>query len=314
MELRQLRYFSVVASERHFGRAARRLNVAQPAISRQIQKLERELGVTLFVRGARGIRLTSEADRLLSRIEPLLADLKDIVDEIAAKGPGPRGIVTISMAAATAELLSVPLAARMARQYPDLRLGFRTEHASNRLDLVLTNRVDIAIVPTLQPVPGLTLKPLWREPLCIICRKDDKRFQKPEVELTQLATIPLTCGSIDTSTRRILDDAMARVGLKTRLALEVDTFAAAKRLVLAGHAPTVNGAGLVASEVKQGELRAVPVKGLFLLRTLAVSSRPLAPSVQIVANEIETTVRRMIRSRKWSLVQEIDAMGEPLRG
>jgi len=315
MELRQLRSFVVIAAEGHFGRAAQRLNMAQPAISRHIQKLENELGVTLFVRHARGVRLTPAGTRLYARLQPVLGELNNIVEEIAGSRKGPRGFVTIASAAATADLLSEPLVTRISRQFPDLRIGFRTAHFSTGLDLVLTRRVDIAIVQTLHAVSGLTVTPLWREPLCLICRADDDRFQRNMIETQDLASVPLTCGSVDTAPRRALDEAMARSGLAIRVETEVDTFNAANRLVLAGFAPTVNAAAasLVAGEMKRGVLRAIPIKGLYLFRSIASITRPESSTVGIVKEQIEATVRTMIRTRKWGLAEEIDPSGNPLR-
>jgi len=75
MEIRQLRYFVVVAREGHFGRAARKLNVTQPAVSRAIQSLEEELDVQLFERLPRGVRLAASGQRYLTEVERILADL-----------------------------------------------------------------------------------------------------------------------------------------------------------------------------------------------------------------------------------------------
>src|SRR5262249_45187963 len=167
----------------------------------------------------------------------------------------------------------------------------------------------------LHAVSGLTVKPLWREPLCLICRADDKRFQCKTIEAEDLASVPLICGSVDTAPRRTLDEAMARTGLAIRLETEVDTFSAANRLVLAGFAPTVNAAAasLVAGEIKKNVLRAIPIKGLYLFRSIASITRPERSTISIVKEQIEATVRNMIRTRKWGLAEEIDPSGNPIR-
>ncbi|MFC7691927.1 LysR family transcriptional regulator [Paeniroseomonas aquatica] len=91
MELRQLRYFAAVARERHFGQAARALRIAQPAVSRQIQQLEAELGVRLFDRRPRGAVLTAEGLALLDRAERLLGRRMRCAATRAARPTGRAG-------------------------------------------------------------------------------------------------------------------------------------------------------------------------------------------------------------------------------
>ncbi len=95
MELRQLRYFKAVAQELHFGRAGEKLGVAQPALSRQVQALEKELGADLFDRAHRRVRLTEAGKAVLSAATRLLADADQLVEEArrAARGETGRLIV-----------------------------------------------------------------------------------------------------------------------------------------------------------------------------------------------------------------------------
>lgn len=95
MELRQLRYFCAVAEEVHFGRAAQRLNVAQPALTRQIQNLEREIGVELFERLPRGIRLTAAGSSFLADAQKLLSGVEDMTNRARSISCGKLGTVRI---------------------------------------------------------------------------------------------------------------------------------------------------------------------------------------------------------------------------
>ena len=91
MELQQLAYFEVIAEESHFGRAGKRLSVAQPALTRQIQQLERELGVQLFDRSHRRIRLTEAGQALLTEARELLARAEQARDAARRAGRGGDG-------------------------------------------------------------------------------------------------------------------------------------------------------------------------------------------------------------------------------
>ena len=83
MELQQLRYFDEVARTQHVTNSAKKLNVAQPALTQSIRRLERELGVTLFERVGRNVRLTACGDALQKRVAPLLAALDELPEELA---------------------------------------------------------------------------------------------------------------------------------------------------------------------------------------------------------------------------------------
>src|SRR5215210_1655307 len=95
MELRALRYFQFVAKLRSFSKAAVHLRVAQPAVSRQIQKLENELGVPLFTRKGRGIELTGAGSVLLQRARSLLGQVGQIVDEVRTNSGATSGTITV---------------------------------------------------------------------------------------------------------------------------------------------------------------------------------------------------------------------------
>src|SRR5258708_10828323 len=79
MELRQLRYFVAVGEEQHYGRAEKRLGVAQPALSRQIQNLEEEIGFKLFERLSRGVKITAAGEFLLKEARRILQEVNDAI-------------------------------------------------------------------------------------------------------------------------------------------------------------------------------------------------------------------------------------------
>jgi LysR family nitrogen assimilation transcriptional regulator len=183
---------------------------------------------------------------------------------------------------------------------------------TTRLELTLQRRIDIAIVDMVRGAPGLSVKPLWREPLCILCRSDDARFVRPMLDLQELAGIDLVNGFTDTSPRRVLDEAMERAGLHNTPIIEVDAFSTSKRLMLAGHAPTVNTPALVAAELRSGLVRAIPIRGLYLNRAVAISDEhPAGVAVRFVAEQIAECAREMIALGEWPLAEALDASGSP---
>src|SRR5437763_13927032 len=93
IELRHLRYFVAVAAELHFGRAARRLHLAQPPLSQQIRKLEEILGCQLFLRTSRAVRLTAAGEAFLERARRTLSNVHDDMQEARSIGTGEQGLL-----------------------------------------------------------------------------------------------------------------------------------------------------------------------------------------------------------------------------
>lgn len=108
LELRTLRYFVCVAEEGALTRAAERLRIAQPALSRQIAKLEADLGVSVFVRTPRGVELTEAGEILLSRSNTILAQIQQTHHDVTAHASNPRGVVVLGMPPTPGEFIAPP--------------------------------------------------------------------------------------------------------------------------------------------------------------------------------------------------------------
>ena len=145
MELRQLEYFVAVAEEANFTRAAERIHVAQPAVSAQIQRLERELGQTLLDRSRRAVRLTAAGEAALPYAKAALAAVKDMhvaVDELTQLV---RGTVTIGTVAS--HNVDIPgVLADFHSDHPKVEITLGTDSSDNLIENVRTGELDAAIV------------------------------------------------------------------------------------------------------------------------------------------------------------------------
>ncbi|RYJ01090.1 MAG: LysR family transcriptional regulator, partial [Actinomycetales bacterium] len=147
MELRHLRSFAVLAEERHFGRAAARLHIAQPALSQQVKQLERELGVPLFTRTTRRVELTEAGARFVEHARTVLGDVARAEDDMALVASGRAGRVSVGfIGTATYDVL--PRVAREVRAaLPDVELELRGELLSPELVAGLADRTfDLALI------------------------------------------------------------------------------------------------------------------------------------------------------------------------
>ncbi|MBM0126065.1 LysR family transcriptional regulator [Pimelobacter simplex] len=166
--LRHLRYFVTVAEERHFGRAAERLHMAQPPLSQQIRRLEAEVGVDLFVRTTRRVDLTAAGAAYLDRARAILADVDDAADEARRVAAGTVGRLAIGCVGSATYSLLPDLSRRLAEELPGVDFAFRGEMlVADQVEALRTGAIDVALLrPPVDDV-SLTLTPLREERLVV---------------------------------------------------------------------------------------------------------------------------------------------------
>src|SRR5437773_4952487 len=149
MELRSLGYFVRIAELGSITRAAAHLRLAQPALTRHVQRLEEELGVALFTRANRGVRLTEAGQKLLESAERILRDVERTGDEIRTQDAHPSGRIILGVTPTLCPVLAPELSARMRRDYR--RVELKVVHAGMvRLEeFVIDGRVDVALLSEL---------------------------------------------------------------------------------------------------------------------------------------------------------------------
>jgi DNA-binding transcriptional LysR family regulator len=190
MELRQLHYFVAVAEELHFGRAAERLHIVQPAVSQQVRRLEAELGTALFDRSTRRVTLTIAGQRLLPEARAVLAAVERAQESMTV------------LAAERATMLrlgtSTGLGERLPRVLAELRVrapGHGVElvrmPAHERLAQVAEGGLDAAFVRGSAAHSGVRLKPVWQERLVAVLPAAHPLATETQVALSRLAVLPL---------------------------------------------------------------------------------------------------------------------------
>lgn len=190
MELRQLAYFVAVCEEGGFGRAAERLSIVQSAVSQQIRRLERELGVPLFHRSTRHVRLSGAGERLLPEARAVLAAAHRTRQLAADIRAGTDGVLRLGIVQGPGDRIYRTLN-ELAAVVPRLQVRPRRLPPTARLAAVRSGELDAALVRALTHAPGLELLPIWNDPLYVALPAGHPLARSAELRLEDLAGLPL---------------------------------------------------------------------------------------------------------------------------
>jgi DNA-binding transcriptional LysR family regulator len=280
MELRQLSYFVTVAEELHFGRAAERLHIVQPAVSQQVRRLERELGVELFDRSPRRVTLTEAGARFLPEARAVLAAAaraKAAVAEDRSLSPG-------TLRLGTSAGLGDHLDRLLDRLAPGLTVQLVYGPAAERAEQVRDGRLDATFVRGTLHYPGLRRIPAWQEPLFAAISARHPLAGQAEVKLADLAPFRLRLTErrnnaplVDLVVRACYEAGFAPV-LAPVAAVLTDSLA----MIGADDSWTVVYASH-ARQVRSGRVVFRPLAGTGLALSTALIVRPDSPSPAIDA-------------------------------
>lgn len=193
MELRHLRYFVALAEELHFARAARKLGIAQPPLSRQIAQLECEVGARLFDRDTRKVQLTEAGSVFLTEARLTLAQAERALRSVRHFGTDRRTVFNIGYGVSF-DLHLLPLViSRLMQAHPEARINARHMLSVEQPEALLKGDIDVGLVcfplPN-DPDPRLVELPMFREPIIAVLPADHPLAQRETIPLSELATIP----------------------------------------------------------------------------------------------------------------------------
>lgn len=237
--LRHLRAVVAVAEERHFGRAAERLHIAQPPLSRQVRDLEEELGAELFDRSRRPVRLTAAGEAFLGEAKRGLDQVARAVDRGRRAGRGELGRLSIAALPWAHNGILPPVVSAFRARAPDVYLELSTQAPGDQAEALRNGRLDIGFAGFahwLAAVRGLEVEPLLEEPFVAMVADDHPLARRTEVSLEQLASEPFV--SISRAGAPELSDVQAGAfserGLSPTLAQEAPDPEALLGLIAAG--------------------------------------------------------------------------------
>ena len=262
MELRRLRYFLRIAGEGSLGKASRSLGIAQPALGRQIQLLESELGVRLFHRVARGMVLTDEGEYLKEALEHPLQQIDLALQNVRSPSTRVEVSLTLGLPPNLARLLGPGLMRRMGRDLPNLKLRIAEGSAINLAADVSRSLVDIALIVDTTPSIRTFRSEILTEQLMLVGLPGTLPARRESLGVKDLEGLPLILPGPQASLRSKLTKAAASAEAAIRVALEVDYASLAKLAVLDGTGFAVLAPLDFREEAQLGTLAGLPIEGL----------------------------------------------------
>lgn len=259
MDLKQLRSFREIAEAGSLSRAADRLRLAQPALSRQIRLLEAEAGLPLFVRHGRGMALTEAGRELLARISGPMRQLEGAFAEVRALAGTVAGDVAFGMMPTVAAVLAGPLARRVAERHPEVSLRIVEGYTGHLIEWVQRGATDATLLYGPATDLHLPVRELFVESLVLAGPPGSRLSPETPVSLAATAHLPLVLPSRPHGLRAIVDAAAARARVTLNLRHEADSFLVLKELVACGLGFAILPRSAIRREEQEGRMEVAPL-------------------------------------------------------
>lgn len=293
MDLRQIEYFVRVAELGSFTRASIALNVAQPALSRQVRQLEVELRQTLLVRNGRGAIPTEAGRVLLAHGRGILHQVERAREELGRMRGSLAGRVAVGLPPSVARVLAVPLMRAFRRRLPDAQLSISEGLSAAMQERLAHGGLDIAVLYDARPVEDLDLQPLVDESLYLVGPRPRGLAEDPPpgaIGLDEVARLPLVIPSRPNAMRMRVESEMAAIGCRPTVALEVDGVPAILDLVADGAGHAVLPRNAVTRSINPSSFTTRPIGPPPLRISLSTAASALRP-----ATLTQQTARDLIR-------------------
>jgi LysR family nitrogen assimilation transcriptional regulator len=256
VNLRQLESFVRVAELGSFSKAARVLDIAQPALSRQVRLLETDLRETLLLRNGRGVSLTPAGRRLFEHGVQILQRVAQARADLGAQRDAPVGQVTIGLPPSIGRRLTQPLLEAFRDQLPRARVTIVEGLSRDIAEWIGSGRADLGLLYNPEPSAALEITPLLREPLCLVQPRSARarKGEPPTVALRELSAYPLIVPERHQALRKLLESQAMLAGVTLDIACEVSSIPAIVDLVCARMGNAVLHASAVAASGRVAEL------------------------------------------------------------
>ena len=295
MELRQIQYFVALYEERSVTRAARRLNIVQPALSMQMTKLEENWGQQLFVRHARGVEPTPVGDQMYKLFLPILADFHKAKERLTQQPGSLKGHVRVGLIKSVAQNALVTTLLDFQRMHPKVTLSIEEGLTDYLLQSTLAGLLDAAVTNTPKRSVGLDMEIVLDEPMLLVVGANHHKLPS-KVSIDSLSTLNLALPTHNHGLRRLIDQWAYEMGLTLVPAVEIDAMIALGGVVAGGAYATLMPESVV-RYVNREQLLTVHTVGNQTFRRQVVcltsAARPMSESSQAFVNLLKQNIKRL---------------------
>lgn len=285
MDTAELRTFLTVAELGSFSRASVRLGIPQPTLSRQVGRLEEELGSPLFHRHGRGVALTELGRQLGAEAAPLIRDLDQVRVDLLAMSGATSGVVRFGVPPSTGRSMAASVVSAFRARCPAAHLHVMEASSATLAEWLEAGTVDVAILYDERRSPGMAVSPILREDLFLVGRPGSLPQADP-VPIHEIATNRMILPSKGEGLRRAIDTGFEAAGIGFESSLEIDSIATMKLLVEGEDLLTILPHGAVVRELAEGRLEARRIAGPGSMSALLVVGTALSKPITRAAREL----------------------------
>lgn len=304
LHTRALRSFATVAEVGNISHAAVRLSLTQPALSRLITKLEKDLSTVLFERDARGVSLTAAGERALARTNRLLEQVDALDDELRSFEGRIQGKVCVAMPDTTGHTLFLPLLDRMERSHPEIEVRVMGAHPNNVPLALSAGDGDIGIISSAHKSGGYSLTPFVTEQLHLISPYDEANNGEADIQLDDVGDLPLALPAISPGLRQPIDRAFALRGVRPNVAYQVDSQDALLELVRDKRAHSIMSFAGVQRLSRRKLVSARRIVHPTIERSLSLAvpaNRSMTAPIRSVIDELQNLSAELASQARWTV-------------
>lgn len=299
LDTKALKYFIAVASYKSFTLAAAHLRMTQPAVTRQIQAIEREFGVRLFRRQGRQMLLSEAGEVLLEQARDIIERIDSAGKLVKESATEPTGRIAIGAPTATGELYLPAIISNYRKKYPRVFIHVVTGYTGDLAEMLAIGKLDLALIFGTPTHGDLELQLLVDvemgliAPASSVMRKDPTKG-RTEITLAEAATLPLIFPSRAQTLRTSVEQACRQINAEPNIVMESDSLGISKALVKAGVGFMFLGANGVIQEVERGELRYLRINPPDIQWHLSLATRrskSMSLATRLMMQEILDTLR-----------------------
>ncbi|MCL5075773.1 MAG: selenium metabolism-associated LysR family transcriptional regulator [Chloroflexi bacterium] len=287
LSLNALKVFLLVAAERNFSAAARRLGLSQPAISAQIRNLEAHFGQKLLERSGRWVNLTVAGERLLRYSSQIMALVEETEQSMAELRGASFGTLTIGASTIPGEYVLPSLIGLFQERHPQVEIHLDVADSHEIVERLLKRRFDLAVIGAPLEPERLLLEPFVTDEIVLVCAPTHPLAARDKITTDELKEYPFILRERGSGTRQIVEQALAAKGIRGRdlkAVVELGSTGAVKTAVEAGLGLSFLSRYALEEESASGHLKVIEMENLVIKRTLYLAleqGRPHTPLVEM---------------------------------